>query len=367
VTSSSEISSLLISMNEMIEKLNSILTDSFILKMDFTIQALGADLEALMDYPEQTLIGQSFTSLCVDPDFQKIVESKLLESGYFVDLTTRLVSKNREALQVTISGFYLGLISEINGYIIFKAKLTEDNSFLKKELFSKKHELDSFIYRTAHDLRGPLATIKGLVNLLKIRESNLEVDQLTSLIDVHANKLDDRLFKLLYLADVNRQPENSKGFINFGVLETALRKTMVDNCQLDQAVFRFVGPEQDLHGVNEYNVSQLISNMLLYILSLPIASVAREHQTRIAIECTVAESTWLHVSLKADGFVTTEKIQQAIRQPTSLYNDLLNYPFLFNYYVAQKEVMHLNALFSIEFHSDREQLLRLSIPVHTTS
>lgn len=351
-------------MNEMIDKLNAILTDSFILKTDFTIQALGADLEELMEFPSQELTGKPFSSICQDAHFQALLQTKL-QAGYFADLTTTLVTKSNGPLTLVISGFYLGLISDLNGYIILKAKLCEDNSFLKKELFTKKHELDSFIYRTAHDLRGPLATIKGLVNLLKIRENNIEVDQLTALIDVHANKLDDRLFKLLYLADVNSAPENSKGVICFPLLEAALRKTMIDNCQLDKAIFHFDAPTEDLHGVNEYSVAQLISNMLLYIISLPIASVAKENQIVISIRLVLLQDT-LQVTIKADGFVTTQKIQQAIRQPTSLYNDLLNYPFLFNYYVAQKEVMRLNAIFNIDFFSDKEQALQLSIPVNAS-
>jgi signal transduction histidine kinase len=350
-------------MNSVIEKLNSILSDSIILKMDFRIEALGSDLEELMDFSSSELNGALLSTICVDGDLQRALQNKL-EEGYFVDMITDFLTKSKESIHVTLSGFYLGLISDINGYIILKVKLTEDNSFLKKELFTKKHELDSFIYRTAHDLRGPLATIKGLVNLLKIRKNDVEVDELTSLIDVHANKLDDRLFKLLYLADVNSVPENSRGIITFSELEAALKKTIADNFQLDKAIFRLNAPALDLHGVNEYNLSQLISNMLLYIISLPVASVTRENEIAITIDFTV-NNDWLEVVIKADGFLTTEKIQEAIRQPTSLYNDLLNYPFLFNYYVAQKEVMHLNALFRIDFHSEKEQVLHLSIPLNS--
>src|SRR5690606_25604869 len=110
--------------------------------------------------------------------------------------------------------------SDINGYIILKVKVLEDSTFLKKELITKKRELDSFIYRTAHDLRGPIATIKGLVNLLKMRNSEHEVDELTSLIEIHANKLDDRLFKLLYVADNTKDPEKCEGIVDFASLKT---------------------------------------------------------------------------------------------------------------------------------------------------
>src|SRR5690606_36945265 len=135
-----------------------------------------------------------------------------------------------EPVKVVVSGFYLGLISEINGYIILKVKLLEDNSFLKNELVTKKRELDSFIYRTAHDLRGPIATIEGLVNLLKMRQNEHEVDELTSLIELHADNLDDRLFRLLYIANSSDEDE-CIGVVYFEQLENVLTKTLKNNFQ----------------------------------------------------------------------------------------------------------------------------------------
>jgi signal transduction histidine kinase len=290
---------------------------------------------------------------------------KLMKKGYFVNIPTNLLTKSGEVLRVAVSGFYLGLISEINGFIILKVKLIEDNSVLKKELFTKKRELDSFIYRTAHDLRGPLATIKGLVNLLKIRENNDEVDELTALIEVHANKLDDRLFKLLYLANTNSVAEDCSGCINFVTLKTRLQRILNDNFQLDKAIFIFTSPRQDLCGVNENVFYQLISNIFLYIISLPIASIAQGNSITIHVEFTI-QNDWLNAIIRSDGFLTSGKIREAIHQPTSLYNDLLSYPFLFNYYVAQKEVMQLHALFRIDFYGESEQVLQVSIPLTFT-
>jgi signal transduction histidine kinase len=349
-------------MTEMIGKLNSILTDSFVLKMDFSIETLGKDLEGWMEYSSQELSGESLARICVQENLHELLKDRL-KAGYFDHIAAILVTKSGQPLSVTISGFYLGLISEINGYIILKIKLIENSSILREELSSKKRELDSFIYRTAHDLRGPLATIKGLVNLLKLRETDCEVDELTSLIEVHANKLDDRLFRLLYLADVDDSPENFKGSLHFPALEMTLRKLLQDNCQLDKSIFRFNAPANDLPGVNEHHVSKLISNIILYIISLPVASVTKQNEIVVSIEF-VAIYQWLHVRIKADGFLTSGKIQEAILQPTFLYNDLLTYPLLFNYYVAQKEAMQLNAVFRIEFDSEKEQLLELSIPLN---
>jgi len=350
-------------MDDVIKKLNSILTDSIILKMDFRIEAFSTDLEELTGYPSSELNGKLLASICPDDDLQSLLENKL-KKGYFDDITANLVTKNGEPLRVTIAGFYLGLISEINGYIVLKVKLAENNLYLKKELLTQKREVDSFIYRTAHDLRGPLATIKGLINLLKIRKSNQEVDDLTAMIELHAKKLDDRLFKLLYLASANSLPDNSKSFITFSTLKNTLKKVLEDNCELDNVLFRFTAPTHDLNGIHEHCVSQLISNIFFYIISLPVASVSIETEVAIEIDFAILVHC-LDVKIKATGFLTSEEIRHAIEQPTSLYQDLLIHPLLFNYYVAKKKATQINADFSILFFSETEQVLQLSIPMNT--
>jgi len=40
-----------------------------------------------------------------------------------------------------------------------------------EELLKINHELDNFVYRAAHDLRGPLASVLGLINITKIEAS----------------------------------------------------------------------------------------------------------------------------------------------------------------------------------------------------
>ncbi|HZI25050.1 MAG TPA: histidine kinase dimerization/phospho-acceptor domain-containing protein, partial [Chryseolinea sp.] len=92
-----------------------------------------------------------------------------------------------------------GLISDINNKIILIVKKTEVVATIENPE-NTRIEIDQFIYRAAHDLRGPLATIKGLIDLIKIRENNDELDRLIQLVDSHANVLDERLFQLAYMA-----------------------------------------------------------------------------------------------------------------------------------------------------------------------
>ncbi|HET9053165.1 MAG TPA: hypothetical protein VFM90_03260 [Cyclobacteriaceae bacterium] len=357
-----ELSSLIISMEEVIGKLNSFFTDSIILRMDYTIQSLGCEVESLTEFSSAELSGLSFSKICTDPDSLLKIKTEL-RHGFLADVTTSFITRENKSVSVSISGFYLGLISDINGFIILKIKLLEDNAFLKKELVTKKRELDTFIYRAAHDLRGPLATIKGLVNLLKIRQGDHEVDELLTLIDIHANKLDDRLFKLLYLADDNHEAEHCKGIVEFSGIKKALEKTLNDTFQIDHAIFEFNTNTEKFIGINEHRLTQLFNNALLYILGLPLATVAKDERISIIIDVE-GLSTKLNIKIQTRGFHATKEIREVISQPISLYNDILHYPFLFNYFIAQREAKQLGGVIIPDFEHADKQLLHLTLPVN---
>ncbi len=356
-----DLSGLIIPMDEIICKLNAFFIDSVILKMNYDVEAIGSEVESLIGFASEEITGHPFSRLCTDHRIKEVIDQEI-RRGYFDGVTTVLLNRANEPIKITVSGFYLGLISEINGYIILKVKPLEDNSFLKNELVTKKRELDSFIYRTAHDLRGPIATIKGLVNLLKMRQNEQEVDELTSLIDLHANKLDDRLFRLLYIAN-SSDDDTCDGVLYFDTLKTTLTKTLRNNFQIDNTTFNYIAPEHAVPNISESRFTRLLNNLLLYIVGLPIATVPTAGQVIISLAIK-ADSNKLCVHICAKGFIASEIIRNVVGQPVSLYNDILNYPALFNYYVAQREVMHLNGVLSVEFAQADEQLLRLTIPLN---
>jgi hypothetical protein len=116
-------------------------------------------------------------------------------------------------------------------------------------------------------------------------------------------------------------------------------------------------------GINEHRLTQLLNNALLYIIGLPLATVAKEEKISISITIEGLK-TKLKIKIQTRGFVTTQEIREVISQPISLYNDILHYPFLFNYFIAQREAKQLGGVIIPDFAHADEQVLHLTIPVN---
>ena len=63
-------------------------------------------------------------------------------------------------------------------------------AFLNRKLAQKINEFRNFIFRTSHDVRGPIASIKGLIYLARIENTTPELQTYFDRIGKMADKLD---------------------------------------------------------------------------------------------------------------------------------------------------------------------------------
>ena len=94
-------------------------------------------------------------------------------------------------------------------------KLLKDNQFLtqyKKELVEelklledRNFELDQLIYKTSHDIRSPLTSILGLINIIRLEDDQAKRDGYVNFIEERVNKLDNFLQSMLNYAKATRK------------------------------------------------------------------------------------------------------------------------------------------------------------------
>jgi PAS domain S-box-containing protein len=73
-----------------------------------------------------------------------------------------------------------------------------------EELSERNFELDQFMYKTSHDLRSPLSSVLGLVNLAKLDGEREHVNDYLQKIEGRVRKLDEFVRSMLSYAKVSR-------------------------------------------------------------------------------------------------------------------------------------------------------------------
>lgn len=102
-------------------------------------------------------------------------------------------------------------------------KATADLLVANQSLDKVNKELDNFIYKTSHDIRGPLASLKGMCNVALIDvKDDLALDYLRKL-DVTATKLNRILTRLLIINQINNATLNPEPLDMDGIVDDIIR------------------------------------------------------------------------------------------------------------------------------------------------
>jgi signal transduction histidine kinase len=105
----------------------------------------------------------------------------------------------------------LGAITIV--YYFFQANQKAENALAKKEhalsdknqeLTKVNHELDKFFYSASHDLRAPLTSIQGLIQLMELSNDVKELKEYTSMLKGRAQNLD------LFIRKISEYSSNSR-------------------------------------------------------------------------------------------------------------------------------------------------------------
>lgn len=78
----------------------------------------------------------------------------------------------------------------------------------RRELTKANHELDRFVYSTSHDLRSPIASMLGLVNLARLEVKDQKSLELIGMIEQRVKKLDSVIADFLVLSRSKKSEVN---------------------------------------------------------------------------------------------------------------------------------------------------------------
>lgn len=217
-----------------------------------------------------------------------LVQLKLAEEGQF---EIRMQSEDAQKTWLLVSYARVQIPGEEDQTIA----LFTDISKMKKaetELVYKNRELDTFVYKASHDLKAPLASLMGLIDLYKAG-SGEEQQSLMPLIERTVAKMDGVLLGLLEVTWIKQGALNYEAFTLNSLIDTILQSIQFATGFESVKVTREFDPELTVVSDHKLLISvmqNLIQNAIKYHREtgenriVRIRAMQDEHRNVICVE-----------------------------------------------------------------------------------
>ncbi|MEM6523058.1 MAG: PAS domain-containing sensor histidine kinase [Bacteroidota bacterium] len=145
----------------------------------------------IFGYDHEELVGKILNNVLVPEDeSQAALDINLLTArGEVGKLESWRLHKDGTRIPVIIYGVPVTMENETIGIYGIYVDITE-RTRIENELKVRNDELDNFVYKVSHDLRAPLSSVLGLVNLARLEDSAKSLRQYVGMIENRIQLLD---------------------------------------------------------------------------------------------------------------------------------------------------------------------------------
>ena len=154
--------------------------------------------------------GASTLNFYANPEDRANLLRDLKENGKVQDREIQVKTADGGTTWATFSAVFYSESNTIEGVMMDISKIKDSVVELQKA----NYELDNFVYHASHDLRSPLRSIMGLINLLRLEKTTSGKENCLELIEGSIKRLDMLVIDLLQISKGNRSG-NSKEEVSF--------------------------------------------------------------------------------------------------------------------------------------------------------
>jgi len=169
------------------------------------VERVNRGFEVLFGYTITELRGKSLNQFIIPKELEREANdiNSLISARQIVKFETSRISRDDESLSVIIYGVPVQLEDKTIGIFGVYVDIT-DQKKIEQELKIRNSELDNFVYKVSHDLRAPLSSVLGLVNLSQMPGNDDDLGKYMKIIGEKVGQLDH------FISDVLSHSKNLK-------------------------------------------------------------------------------------------------------------------------------------------------------------
>ncbi len=160
-----------------------------------------------------------------------------------------------------------------------------DRKNTERELREAYQELDTFFYKASHDLKGPLASMMGIVNIVRMEKPDPMLNRYFDMIERSVQRLDATLMELIELARTRKGASKLSAIRLRAFMDTIL-ESLEHLARFNKVKFNLEIPDQ----LEVYSDRVLLQSVVQSLVHNAIAYSDR-HQPDITISATSTEKT----------------------------------------------------------------------------
>lgn len=226
------------------------------------IQEVNKGFVDMFGFERNMLLGKNLNEHIVPEDLRNegIDLNNLITAHKVVSIETIRKHRNGRLINVILYGVPVMMENQTIGIYGVYVDITERKS-VEEELKTRNTELDNFVYKVSHDLRAPLSSILGLVNLARLPGNT---DNPMDYIDIIGEKV-DRLDH--FISDVLSHSKNLKLEVAMAKvdLHEVINRTFSDLSYLEGA--SSIQQSLNIEGIDFYSDPWRISEILRNLIS----------------------------------------------------------------------------------------------------